>query len=249
MSIKERLQLQYRVRHKWPPFSNEAPANFPISKEQIDHKVLNDKNFTVKRIRIFRGLSSAYENIMHVKYCYAINLMCITNLYLKYFAQIILNMNQKNISNTFVNMFSSFCRAIPIWSIIMRKQKWNRIRCQKRSLYFINLITIMIIFVCCLSILSTEVKCGSVKKTEKDAVKQKTEKERKQEKDKMIKIEGDVVFGGMFPMHERGVSKAEPCGQIKEEKGIQRLEAMLYALDQINMDETILPGIKLGEFY
>lgn len=61
----------------------------------------------------------------------------------------------------------------------------------------------------------------------------------------MIKIHGDVIFGGLFPMHERG-GDGEPCGQIKAEKGIQRLEAMLYALDQINKDPDILPNITLG---
>ena len=53
-----------------------------------------------------------------------------------------------------------------------------------------------------------------------------------------------------------------PCGDIKEEKGIQvrtqhklgqllailfqRMEAMLYALDEINADPSILPNISLG---
>jgi len=36
------------------------------------------------------------------------------------------------------------------------------------------------------------------------------------------------------------------CGTIKGEKGIQRAEAMLYAIDQINADPTLLPGISLG---
>lgn len=64
------------------------------------------------------------------------------------------------------------------------------------------------------------------------------------DKVKMVDIEGDVIFGGMFPMHERG-SEA-PCGSIKEEKGIQRMEAMLYALDMINNDTVLLPNITLG---
>nr|XP_045587885.1 uncharacterized protein LOC123749808 [Procambarus clarkii] len=66
----------------------------------------------------------------------------------------------------------------------------------------------------------------------------------KADKVKMVDIPGDVIFGGMFPMHERGVN--EPCGSIKEEKGIQRMEAMLYALDKINQDPVLLPNITLG---
>ena len=64
------------------------------------------------------------------------------------------------------------------------------------------------------------------------------------EKEKMVRIDGDVIFGGMFPMHERGDDT--PCGTIKEEKGIQRMEAMLYAIDQINKDPNLLPNITIG---
>ncbi|XP_042234461.1 uncharacterized protein LOC121874399, partial [Homarus americanus] len=66
----------------------------------------------------------------------------------------------------------------------------------------------------------------------------------KADKVKMVDIPGDVIFGGMFPMHERGVD--EPCGSIKEEKGIQRMEAMMYALDMINQDPVLLPNLTLG---
>lgn len=69
----------------------------------------------------------------------------------------------------------------------------------------------------------------------------------------LLRIPGDVVFGGLFPMHEHlvptpgsGGSAEFPCGAIKEEKGIQRLEAMLYALDLINEDPNILPNITIG---
>jgi hypothetical protein len=36
------------------------------------------------------------------------------------------------------------------------------------------------------------------------------------------------------------------CGEIKKERGIQRLEAMLYAIDLINNNTVLLPDIKLG---
>uniref|UniRef100_A0A3P8UVU4 Metabotropic glutamate receptor 3 n=1 Tax=Cynoglossus semilaevis TaxID=244447 RepID=A0A3P8UVU4_CYNSE len=60
-----------------------------------------------------------------------------------------------------------------------------------------------------------------------------------------VRIEGDLVLGGLFPVHEKG-SGVEECGRVNEDRGIQRLEAMLFAIDRINMDNTLLPGISLG---
>ena len=35
-------------------------------------------------------------------------------------------------------------------------------------------------------------------------------------------VPGDILLGGLFPMHEHNISRREmPCGAIKEEKGIQ----------------------------
>ena len=63
----------------------------------------------------------------------------------------------------------------------------------------------------------------------------------------LIRIPGDVVFGGLFPMHEHVPGNIDfPCGAVKEEKGIQRLEAMLYAMDLINDDPNLLPDMTLG---
>ena len=36
------------------------------------------------------------------------------------------------------------------------------------------------------------------------------------------------------------------CGSINKDRGIQRLEAMLFAIDKINRDQTLLANIKLG---
>ncbi|EHA97538.1 Metabotropic glutamate receptor 7 [Heterocephalus glaber] len=60
-----------------------------------------------------------------------------------------------------------------------------------------------------------------------------------------IRIEGDVTLGGLFPVHAKGPTGV-PCGDIKRENGIHRLEAMLYALDQINSDPNLLPNVTLG---
>lgn len=60
-----------------------------------------------------------------------------------------------------------------------------------------------------------------------------------------IILDGDLVIGGLFPVHEKGEG-TQDCGKINEQRGIQRLEAMLLALDEINQDNRILPGLKLG---
>ncbi|GAA6092630.1 glutamate receptor, metabotropic 2b [Tachysurus ichikawai] len=60
-----------------------------------------------------------------------------------------------------------------------------------------------------------------------------------------IIMDGDLVIGGLFPVHEKGEG-TQDCGKINEQRGIQRLEAMLLALDEINQDNRLLPGVKLG---
>lgn len=64
---------------------------------------------------------------------------------------------------------------------------------------------------------------------------------------RLIRTGGDIVLGGIFPMHEHDINTPEyPCGMVKEEKGIQRLEAMMYALDQVNKNTELLPNVTLG---
>ncbi|XP_015124933.1 metabotropic glutamate receptor [Diachasma alloeum] len=58
-----------------------------------------------------------------------------------------------------------------------------------------------------------------------------------------ILIPGDIVLGGLFPVHDKGEFT---CGSKVYNRGVQRLEAMLFAVDQINQENKILPGISLG---
>lgn len=65
---------------------------------------------------------------------------------------------------------------------------------------------------------------------------------------RLIRTGGDIVLGGIFPMHEHNINNPDyPCGMVKEEKGIQRFEAMMYALDKINNEDVdLLPNVTLG---
>ena len=57
-------------------------------------------------------------------------------------------------------------------------------------------------------------------------------------------IDGDIVLGGLFPVHSKDSTGG--CGDVQKDRGIQRLEAMLFAVDHINRDRSLLPGIELG---
>lgn len=57
---------------------------------------------------------------------------------------------------------------------------------------------------------------------------------------KGVYLSGDVILGGLFPVHENSKDKDRSCGHKTYNRGIQRLEAMLYAVDTINADDTLL---------
>ena len=76
--------------------------------------------------------------------------------------------------------------------------------------------------------------------------------------DLVLDVDGHIRLGALFPIHKQsrmgegtvtgssGDSPRSPCGEIQKEDGIQALEALLFALDEINSSREILPGVSLG---
>lgn len=57
----------------------------------------------------------------------------------------------------------------------------------------------------------------------------------------------DITLGGLFPVHQKlNTIFGQSCGELDSERGIHRLEAMLYAVAQVNKNATLLPNITLG---
>ena len=54
--------------------------------------------------------------------------------------------------------------------------------------------------------------------------------------------ENQIAFVGFFPIHFKGNS-SNTCGKLNIERGIHRLEAMLFAIDKINKNENLLPNL------
>ncbi|XP_066475305.1 metabotropic glutamate receptor 5 isoform X2 [Tiliqua scincoides] len=60
---------------------------------------------------------------------------------------------------------------------------------------------------------------------------------------------GDIIIGALFSVHHQpSVDKVHErkCGEVREQYGIQRVEAMLHTLERINRDQALLPNITLG---
>ncbi|KAK2828356.1 hypothetical protein Q5P01_019390 [Channa striata] len=62
-------------------------------------------------------------------------------------------------------------------------------------------------------------------------------------------IPGDIIIGALFSVHHQPPAHKvheRKCGAVREQYGIQRVEAMMHTLDRINADPAILPNISLG---
>lgn len=65
-------------------------------------------------------------------------------------------------------------------------------------------------------------------------------------REKTGKIEGHIILGGIFRITQQGERPGE-CGEsVEVEAGIQRAEAMLYAIKEVNKDPDLLPNVTLG---
>ncbi|XP_071549706.1 metabotropic glutamate receptor 5-like isoform X2 [Panulirus ornatus] len=70
-----------------------------------------------------------------------------------------------------------------------------------------------------------------------------------QKRRKTALMEGDILIGALFSVHHQPKQKSAftlTCGEIREQYGIQRVEAAFLAIDQINADPHLLPNITLG---
>ena len=51
----------------------------------------------------------------------------------------------------------------------------------------------------------------------------------------------DFILGGLFPVHS-----GSDCKTLRQQRGLERLEAMLFAIDRINNDTNLLPNLTIG---
>ncbi|XP_024121905.1 glutamate receptor, metabotropic 5a [Oryzias melastigma] len=98
-----------------------------------------------------------------------------------------------------------------------------------------GLLTVSVLLVCDVSWLSLKEQVGVNAQSNERRV--------------LAHIPGDIIIGALFSVHHQPPADKvheRKCGAVREQYGIQRVEAMMHTLDRINADSTILPNITLG---
>ena len=57
--------------------------------------------------------------------------------------------------------------------------------------------------------------------------------------------EGDIMLGGLFNVHQLAHQPGSQCGEINL-RGLGRMQAMIFAIERINNDTSLLSNISLG---
>lgn len=59
--------------------------------------------------------------------------------------------------------------------------------------------------------------------------------------------EGDILIGGIYSVRDQSKDQTNPCGgQVTNWRWQQNIQAIVYSIDKINADPTILPNVTLG---
>ncbi|XP_028391000.1 metabotropic glutamate receptor 4-like [Dendronephthya gigantea] len=62
----------------------------------------------------------------------------------------------------------------------------------------------------------------------------------------VIEVPGDIIIGGLFPLHKKSIENENVCGNFSEVPGYQYMSAMLFEIEEVNNDPDILQNITLG---
>ena len=59
-------------------------------------------------------------------------------------------------------------------------------------------------------------------------------------------VTGDLNLGGIIPLHRYDDKTTQSCGAIRSINALKKVEAMVYTIQQVNQNSTLLPNITLG---